>query len=95
MKLSYEDWVAIKDRTEKELKSLVGTNKEPNAKFSKYAFSWDYHYTYPPGSVRLHYNWKNGEVSGWRIRHWIEGIFARECAMDNKYLAEVFNIKRL
>lgn len=96
MKLSLEDWVAIKDRTEKELKPLVGTGKEPNAKFSKYAFSWDYHYTYPLGSVRLHYNWKSGKVSGWRTRHWDEGPFAPQMiGMDDEYLAKVFDVKRL
>lgn len=96
MKLSYEDWVAIKDRTEKELEPLAGTGKEPSAKFSKYAFSWDYHYAYPPGSVRLHFNWKSGDVSGWRTNHWSEGIFApQEIAMDDKYLSKVFDIRRL
>lgn len=96
MKLSYKDWVAIKDRTEKELKPLVGTGKEPNAKFSKYAFSWDYHYAYPPGSVRLHYRWERGEVSGWRTRHWDEGPFAPpKIDMDDTYLAKVFDVRRL
>ena len=96
MKLSYEDFKAIKDRTEQELKPHIGTGKEPDAKFSKYAFSWDYHYAYPPGSVRLHYYWKGGEVTGWRTRHWSEGPFAPEkTAMDEKYLAKVFDVRRL
>ena len=96
MRLSYKDWKAIKDRTEQELKPLVGTGKEPRAKFSKYAFSWDYHYAYPPGSVRLHYNWKSGKVTGWRTRHWSEGPFASErIAMDDEYLAKVFDVGRL
>ena len=96
MKLSYKDWLAIKDRTEAELKPLVGTGKEPNAKFSKYAFSWDFHYAYPPGSVRFHYNWKNGQVTGWRTRHWEEGpSVPPEIAMDNEYLVKVFDVSRL
>lgn len=96
MKLSYEDFKAIKDRTEKELIPLRGTGKEPNAKFSKYTFEWDYHYAYPPGSVRLHYIWKNGNIGGWRGRHWSEGPFAPEkVAMDDKYLAKVFDVRRL
>ena len=96
MKLSYEDFKAIKERTEQELIPLKGTGKEPNAKFSKYAFEWDYHYTYPLGKVRLHYKWENGKVTGWRTRHWDEGPFAPEkITMDDEYLAKVFDVKRL
>lgn len=96
MKLSYKDWCAIRDRTEKELESLVGTFKEPKAKFTAKAFSWDYHYAYPPGTVRLHYKWKNDIVSGWRTNHWSEGPFApKRIVMDDKYLAKVLNVGRL
>ena len=96
MKLPYADWEAIKDRTEVELRPLVGSGKDPKAEFSKYAFSWDYYYSYPPGCVRLHYSWKNGNVSGWRTRHWSEGPFAPEqTIMDDEYLAKVFDVKRL
>lgn len=96
MKLSLQDFIAIKDRTKEELKPHVGTGKEPNAKFTKYTFEWDYHYAYPPGSVRLHYKWEGGEVSGWRSRHWSEGPFAPErVAMDDDYLVKVFDIRRL
>lgn len=96
LKLSYEDWVAIKDRTETELKLLVSTDKEPNAKFNKYTFSWDFHKAYPLGSIRLYFNWKNGEVTGWRTRYWSEGSFAPEqIAMDDEYLAKVFDVRRL
>jgi len=96
MKLSYEDWIAIKDRTERELKPLVGTGKEPNAKFSDKSFSWDYHYAYPPGSVRLHYSWAKGVVTGWRTPHWDEGPgMPPKITMDGKYLAKVFDVRRL
>lgn len=95
MKLSLNDWIAIRDRTKDEL-TRTPPGKPPNAKFSKYAFSWDYHYTYPPGSVRLHYEWKNGQVSGWRTRHWDEGPFApTHVTMDDEYLAKVFDVRRL
>lgn len=96
MELLWEDWRAIRDRTKKELKPLVGTGKEPNAKFSSKSFSWDYHYAYPPGSVRLYYKWEDGHVSGWRTNHWSEGPFAsRRVDMDDKYLAKVFDVSRL
>lgn len=96
MRLSYGDWCAIRDRTEQELISLRSTGQEPDAKFSDRSFSWDYHYAYPPGSVRLHYTWKDGKVTGWRTSHWDEGPFAPEkITMDDKYLAKVFNVGRL
>ena len=96
MKLNYEDWVAIKDRTKKELKPLVGTGKEPNMKFADKSFSWDYHYIYPPGVVRLHYTWENGEVAGWRTPHWSEGLGMPErITMDDEYLLRVFDVSRL
>ena len=96
MKLSYKDWCAIRDRTKKELGPLKGTGQEPNAKFSDKSFSWDYHYAYPPGHVRLHYNWNKGQVTGWRTPHWDEGPGMPErIAMDDTYLAKVFDIRRL
>ena len=96
MKLSYKDWCAIKDRTEEELKPLVGGGKEPEPKFSTKSFSWDYWYAYPPGKVRLHYTWKNGVVTGWRTNHWDEGPFApTRIEMDDDYLAKVFDVRRL
>lgn len=96
MKLSYKDWCAIRDRTKEELKPLVDTGKEPNAKFSDKSFSWDYHYAYPPGKVRLHYLWENGNVTGWRTNHWSEGPEApTRILMEDDYLAKVFDIGRL
>ena len=96
MKLSYKDWVAIKERTEKELKPLRGTYKEPNAKFSRFEFSWDYYYNYPPGKVRLHYQYKKGNVTGWRTSHPDEApCVPGRRTLKEENLAIVFNVERL
>jgi len=96
MDISYEDWKAIKNRTEQELIPHKGTGKDPKAKFTDKSFSWDYYYSYPPGSVRLNYEWKNGKVSGWRSPHLNEGPFApAKIEFDEEYLARVFDIRRL
>ena len=88
MKMSLEDWKVWRDRMWEETKKTP-PGRPANAEFAVFSFSWDYHYAYPSGSVRLHYIWHDGELTGWRTPHWTEGPGMRNVAFDDTYLTKI------
>ena len=91
MKLSYREWMFYRDTMKEELKGYSPTH-DPKPIFSKLEFSFTYPITYPPDSVRMHFQYdeESQQLSGWREAAWCEGPFAcRHIDFEEEYMIEV------
>ena len=93
VKLTRAEWGTAIANLKIELGKLKGTGKEPDAKFLKNAFAFDYHYAYPPGTVRQYYYYRRGFVVGKRSNHWSEGPMAYDYyPIPKDQLTEIFKV---
>lgn len=86
MKLTKKQWERAKTILKKELK-LYKT--DPKANFGENEISWNFPHSYPPGSYRLHFIWRSGQLSGYRTRHFME-IPGQDLTFDEEYLRKNF-----